>query len=158
MSGRSEPERAWASAPVSTPCTPSSARAELASTLRMRAWACGLRTKAACSMPASFTSSRKRPCPVSRRGSSLRLSAVPVHWVWSECQSSMGDLTPQPPFPDREGGAGLASGVGVPVLERQARGEKQHECCAEHADSERNPRYQAYDEEHAYPLGCQNRD
>jgi hypothetical protein len=45
-----------ASAPVSTQTTPGSARAALASMERMRAWACGLRSTAACSMPGTTTS------------------------------------------------------------------------------------------------------
>ena len=42
-----------------------------------RAWACGLRTNAQCSIPGSWTSSTKRARPVSRRRSSLRGTRFP---------------------------------------------------------------------------------
>src|SRR6185437_16903309 len=73
---------AWAIGPgrssaVSTACTPGTARAFVASIERMRACACGLRTKQASSVPASLTSSTKRPRPVSRAGSSSLLTRAP---------------------------------------------------------------------------------
>ena len=44
----------------------------------MRAWPCGLRRPAACSIPSSCTSSTKQPRPRRRRGSSLRGMRAPI--------------------------------------------------------------------------------
>src|SRR5262249_42490395 len=46
-----------------------------------RAWACGLRTKAACSIPGSAISPTYRPRPWTRRGSSLRRSRSPMNFT-----------------------------------------------------------------------------
>src|ERR1700754_4022165 len=46
--------------------------------LAMSAWACGERTIAASSWSASVRSSKKRPCPFSRRGSSRRSTDCPM--------------------------------------------------------------------------------
>ncbi len=55
------------SSAVSTAWTPGMTNAALASQPRSLAWACGERTKQACSTPGSFTSSTKRPRPASER-------------------------------------------------------------------------------------------
>ncbi|MDE2886446.1 MAG: hypothetical protein OXO53_15335 [Chloroflexota bacterium] len=60
---------------ASTPGMPSAA---LASMRSMRAWACGLRTMAACAMPGSVMSAMKAPSPRSRRSSSNRRMLRPV--------------------------------------------------------------------------------
>ena len=67
-----------ASSPVITATTPGSASAALLSIERMRAWACGLRSAAACAMFGSVMSSMKRPRPARKRGSSLRSMRVPM--------------------------------------------------------------------------------
>src|SRR6266478_1999045 len=69
--------RGGRSSAVSTAWTPGIARAADASIERIAAWACGLRTKQACSAPASLMSSTKRPRPVSRVGSSRRATRAP---------------------------------------------------------------------------------
>ena len=55
-----------------TASTPGSASAAVASMRRMRAWACGLRTMAACATPGISRSSTNVPRPVSSRASSRR--------------------------------------------------------------------------------------
>src|SRR5438552_12852930 len=65
------------SLPVKTATTPGCRSAAAVSILRMRAWACGLRTKAAYVMPGSFKSSTYWPRPVMNRGSSRRLIDFP---------------------------------------------------------------------------------
>ena len=67
------------SSPVYTATTPGSRRASSTSIPRMTVWANGLRTKCACSMPGTVTSSTYRPVPVSRRGSSTRATLVPTN-------------------------------------------------------------------------------
>src|SRR6266487_1912894 len=69
--------RGGKSSAVSTACTPAIARAADASIERIFAWACGLRTKHACSVPTSLMSSTKRPRPVSSAGSSRRATRAP---------------------------------------------------------------------------------
>ena len=59
--------RGGRSSAVSTACTPGIARAAAASIDRIRACACGLRTKQACSTPGSFMSSTKRRAPGEQR-------------------------------------------------------------------------------------------
>ena len=66
------------SASVNTACTPGSRRAAPASMPRIAAWACGLRTKAASSVPGNRRSSTKRALPVSSGRSSIRLTDVPM--------------------------------------------------------------------------------
>src|SRR3972149_12199849 len=61
--------------------TPSRCNACETSILFILACAYGLRTKATCSMFGRFTSSTYKPCPVSRRGSSLRLIRSPKYRV-----------------------------------------------------------------------------
>src|SRR5207249_8067112 len=65
------------SLPVNTATTPGCRVAAEMSIFRMRAWACGLRTKAAYVMPRSFKSSTYWPRPVMNRGSSRRLIDFP---------------------------------------------------------------------------------
>src|SRR5256712_9146969 len=65
------------SLPVKTATTPGCRVAAEMSIFRMRAWACGLRTKAAYVMPPSFKSSTYWPRPVMNRGSSRRLIDFP---------------------------------------------------------------------------------
>ena len=50
--------RSRRSSPLTTSATPSSARAREQSTETIRAWACGLRQKATCSVPGGSMSSR----------------------------------------------------------------------------------------------------
>src|SRR6516165_5461895 len=69
--------RGGRSSAVSTAWTPGIVRAADASMERIVAWAWGLRTKQACSAPASLMSSTKRPRPVSRVGSSRRATRAP---------------------------------------------------------------------------------
>src|SRR5262249_58548061 len=69
--------RGGRSSAVSTAWTPGITRAADASIERIVAWACGLRTKQACSAPASLMSSTKRPRPVSSVGSSRRATRAP---------------------------------------------------------------------------------
>src|SRR5215469_5213107 len=69
--------RGGRSSALSTAWTPGIARAADASIERIAAWACGLRTKQACSAPASLMSSTKRPRPVSSVGSSRRATRAP---------------------------------------------------------------------------------
>ncbi len=84
MSGSIQPH---GSAPTLTSCavytatTPGTARAGAVSTRFRRAWACGLRTKAAWVMPGSLTSSTYWPRPVMKRGSSRRFSDAPKSLV-----------------------------------------------------------------------------
>src|SRR5881392_1304090 len=65
------------SLPVKTATTPGCFSAPLVSILRIRAWACGLRTNAAYVMPGSFKSSTYWPRPVMNRGSSRHLIDLP---------------------------------------------------------------------------------
>src|SRR5262245_34765035 len=69
--------RAGRSSAVSTAWTLGMARAADASIARIRACACGLRTKHACNAPTSLMSSTKRPRPVSSAGSSRRATRAP---------------------------------------------------------------------------------
>src|SRR5207247_399434 len=71
----------WRSAAVNTRVTPGMAAAARVRIATMRAWACGERTNAACSIPASLTSSTKRPSPRRNRGSSRRLTAAPKYFA-----------------------------------------------------------------------------
>src|SRR5205085_9080478 len=64
-----------------TAATPGRARAAATSMRVRRAWAYGLRTKAACSSPGSSTSSTNSACPRSSRGSSLRVTEAPTYRV-----------------------------------------------------------------------------
>src|SRR5215210_7043319 len=65
------------SAPVKTAITPGRAFAADVSIDVMWAWAYGLRRIAICVIPVSLMSSRKRPLPVMKRGSSVRLTGAP---------------------------------------------------------------------------------
>src|SRR5438093_8386964 len=65
------------SLPVKIATTPGWRIAAAVSILRIRAWACGLRTKAAYVIPGIFTSSTYCPRPVMKRGSSRRLMDLP---------------------------------------------------------------------------------
>src|SRR5262249_11176306 len=62
----------------STRRTPGTRRAALTSIRVIRAWACVLRSDAACRTPGGFTSSTKQPSPCSSRGSSLRGMRAPM--------------------------------------------------------------------------------
>src|SRR6516164_118695 len=64
--------------PVRTRATPGTELAADVSTWPMRAWACGLRRKQACSVPGTQTSSTYRPFPRSSRSSSTRNMLRPV--------------------------------------------------------------------------------
>src|SRR4029453_2955827 len=68
-------------ASVNTACPPACRRAALVSMPRIAAWACGLRTNAASSVPAKRRSSTKRPAPVSSGRSSIRLTGLPIYRV-----------------------------------------------------------------------------
>src|SRR3954453_7529480 len=65
------------SAPVNTAMTPGRVFATDVSIDLIRAWAYGLRRMAMWAIPVSLMSSRKRPRPVMKRGSSVRLTEVP---------------------------------------------------------------------------------
>src|SRR3954453_7192085 len=65
------------SAPVNTAMTPGRVFAADVSIDLIRAWAYGLRRMAMWAIPVSLMSSRKRPLPVMKRGSSVRLTEVP---------------------------------------------------------------------------------
>ena len=65
------------SSAVMTAWTPGMASVALVSKPRSLAWACGERTKQACSVPGNFTSSTKRPRPASSAGSSSRVTRAP---------------------------------------------------------------------------------
>src|SRR5262249_38752447 len=77
-SGFSQRERSSA---VNTRTTPGMAAAASVRMPRIRAWAWGGRTKAACSRPGSVTSSKKRPSPRRNLGSSRRLTAAPKYFA-----------------------------------------------------------------------------
>ncbi len=66
------------SAAVTTASTPGRASAAVASIRPTRAWACGLRTMAACATPGMARSSTKVPRPVSSRASSRRGMGAPM--------------------------------------------------------------------------------
>src|ERR1043166_5376854 len=66
------------SSAVSTAITPGAARAAAQSVLTMRACACSLRRNATCSASGALRSSTNVPRPVSRRGSSVRLTLWPT--------------------------------------------------------------------------------
>ena len=66
------------SGPVTTARTPGRASAAWVSIPRMRAWAYGLRTNATCCIPGKDRLATKRALPVSRYGSSLRLTRAPI--------------------------------------------------------------------------------
>ena len=66
---------------VSTACTAGMARAADASMRWILAWAWGLRTKQACSMPGNVMSLTKRPRPVSSTGSSRRVTRAPKYFA-----------------------------------------------------------------------------
>src|SRR5262245_51801759 len=80
--------RGGRSSAVSTACTPGMARAAAASMPRISAWACGLRTKQACSVPGSLMSSTKRPRPMSSGRSSRRATRAPNCFAPMTCQVS----------------------------------------------------------------------
>lgn len=64
------------SSPPTAATTPGISRARLVSTLLMRAWACGLRSTAACSMPGSSMSATYRAFPWPKRS--------PLSFFWRE--------------------------------------------------------------------------
>src|SRR5205814_8467847 len=69
---------AGTSAAVRTGRTPGSSRARLASMLSRRAWACGERSTAACSIPGMRTSSTKQPAPETSRSPPSRRCDSPI--------------------------------------------------------------------------------
>ena len=66
------------SSAVMTASTPGMASASVASMRSMRAWACGLRTMAACAISGRVMSAMNVPPPRSRRSSSKRGMLRPV--------------------------------------------------------------------------------
>jgi len=66
------------SSPVSTPSTPGSFSAAATSIDWIRAWACGLRNIAQCTMPGRLMLSMNSARPVTGIGSSTRLTAFPM--------------------------------------------------------------------------------
>src|SRR3546814_14058592 len=66
------------SAPVQTTMTPGACSAAALSMPLILAWACGERTKSAWTCPGRSMSSVKRPWPVRKRKSSLRLTLAPI--------------------------------------------------------------------------------
>ena len=79
-----------------TSTTPSALTAAPAWMAPTRAWACGLRTNAACSRPGRLRSAVKRPRPSSIRRSSFRGTAAPIHgltWMATPLRSALASAS-----------------------------------------------------------------
>ena len=87
----------WRSAPVKAATTPGIARAGLRSIDEIRAWAAGLRTRAAWRAPGTTRSATKRASPVSSAGSSRRRIRVPTTRVATPGGFSTAVTTPPAP-------------------------------------------------------------
>src|SRR5882757_2804950 len=87
LSGSNSPSRSCA---VKTATTPGAALAFVASIATMRAWAWSLRRNATCNAFGTCRSSTKLPCPVSSRGSSVRLMRAPMIFGRRCAVSSIG--------------------------------------------------------------------